>query len=143
MASYDPASLAFVVTVLFGILVALLAAFFRARTFSIHQKQPETAEHRINRLKKSLSDALNTIREIEDEVKIRQELVSKLESDVEKYRQIPAFKREEVEAIAQLVSGEMQQGESHSFWWNAAQFFIFIAIGALISYIFIKIILSL
>ena len=143
MNGYDPTSLAFIEAVILGVLIALLAAYFKLRTFSIHQKQPETAEHRINRLTKSLSDALNTINKIEDEVKIRQELVSKLESDVETYRQIPAFKREEVEAIAQLVSGEMQHGESHSFWWNAAQFFIFIAIGALISYILIKIILSL
>jgi len=73
------------------------------------------------------------ISQIETEIDNRQALVHKLQSDIETYRQITELNQSQVEAVAQLLRGELRKESHRSFWRNVAINFGFFVLGAVVS----------
>ena len=93
----------------------------------------ETLEQRITRLTSSLHDATPLINHIQAEIEARQQLVDKLQRDVDTYNKIVESKKPEVEAVAQLLRGELKKEGRRSFWQGVAINFVFFVLGAVLS----------
>lgn len=107
--------------------VTKLFALWRRR------ENEETIEQRVRRLTGSLIEATQLIYQIEGEIESRRTLVDRLQDDLETYNRIVELKRPEVEAVAQLLRGELQKQEKLSFWQNVLINFVFFALGAITS----------
>jgi t-SNARE complex subunit (syntaxin) len=103
------------------------------------KQEEETVERRIQRLSTSLKEAVGLINQIEEEIKSRQALVEKLKSDIETYNSIVSLKRTEVEAVAQVLRKELKTEGRRSFWRSVAVNFVFFSLGAVASFVLIKI----
>jgi predicted nucleic acid-binding Zn-ribbon protein len=112
--------------------LATSIAWQMRRVLNKPKEKTNTIEDRIRILNYSLSQATNLISQIESEVKARSELAEKLEKDVEHYKKLVEIRKPEVEAIAQLLRGELKQESRKSFWLGAAVNFIFFVLGAVI-----------
>jgi t-SNARE complex subunit (syntaxin) len=93
----------------------------------------ETIEERINKLTSSLQESTNLIAEVESEISERSALVEKLKKDAETYEQLVKLKASEVEAVAQLLRGELKKEGSRSFWKGVLVNFLFFALGLIAS----------
>jgi hypothetical protein len=118
-------------------LSATLAAGFMASVFaqflrSLRHKtaKRETIQDRIKALTSALTDATSLIGNIESEIKSRSVLAEQLEKDIQEYNRITALKKPEVEAVAQLLRGELQKEGRATFWKGVALNFIFFVLGA-------------
>jgi hypothetical protein len=110
--------------------VASLLAEIVPRFFREKKKSDETIEDRVARLTQSLEEATGLIRNIENEIKARSTLASQLRGDVDRYNQLVQLKKPEVEAVAQLLRGELKKESTSSFWKGFAVNFLFFALGA-------------
>ncbi len=94
-------------------------------------------EERVRKLGNALASSARAIDEIEGEVQARQQLVASLEADAKRYETLRALHRDEVDAIAQLVRGEMRaEGNRLSrrqFWLGVLQNAIFFAGGVVVT----------
>jgi len=93
----------------------------------------ETIEERIKKLTSSLQESTNLIAEVESEISERSTLVEKLKKDAETYEQLVKLKGPEVEAVAQLLRGELKKEGSRSFWKGVIVNFMFFALGLIAS----------
>jgi hypothetical protein len=98
----------------------------------------ETTEMRIRKLTTSLTGAVDLINGIEREIEGRQALVGKLQKDVKRYTKLAALKKDEVEAVAQSLRGEIQREERRSFWRHVALNAFFFILGILASYFLLR-----
>jgi t-SNARE complex subunit (syntaxin) len=102
------------------------------------QRSPKTQgtiEDRIKQLTSSLQESTKLISQVESEISERSALVEKLKKDSETYEQIVKLKEADVEAIAQLLRGELKKEGNRSFWKGVAVnflFFIFGLVGSII-----------
>ncbi len=94
----------------------------------------ETLEERINKLTSALSDSSRLVAEVEREIQSRQNLVVELKNDAEKYQKLVSINQEQVNAVAQLLQGELRKEGTKSFWMGVAVNFIFFVLGALVSW---------
>jgi hypothetical protein len=101
-------------------------------SFQRHQPPPPV-DLRVQQLKASLSDALDVIREIQEEIKSRTQLVSKLEEDIKTASDLAALKKDEVEAVAQVIRGELKSQERRSVRTTLLVNILFFLLGAGIS----------
>ena len=90
----------------------------------------ETLEERVDRLTNSLKDATRLISNIENEIQARSRVATELQKDVERYNQLSELKKPEVEAVAQVLRGELAKEGSKSFWKGVAINFVFFLLGA-------------
>ncbi|MCP3703678.1 MAG: hypothetical protein GY954_12220 [Alteromonas sp.] len=90
-------------------------------------------ESKINRLTSALSDSANLINHIQGEIESRHKLVEKLKADHEHYENLVKLKESEVEAVAQLLRGELQKESKNSFIKSIAANFIFFVLGSAVS----------
>jgi len=93
----------------------------------------ETIEERIKKLTSSLQESTNLIAEVESEISERSALVEKLKKDADTYEQLVKLKEPEVEAVAQLLRGELKKEGSRSFWKGVLVNFLFFALGLIAS----------
>jgi peptidoglycan hydrolase CwlO-like protein len=94
------------------------------------REQGETIEDRVKRLTKSLGEATSLISNIENEIKARSALATQLQDDIDQYNKLVEVKKPEVEAIAQLLRGELKKESRSSFWKGFAINFLFFVLGA-------------
>ncbi|MCK5625701.1 hypothetical protein KAI11_02490, partial [Candidatus Bathyarchaeota archaeon] len=74
------------------------------------------------------------IDEILTEIDARQKLVDKLQKDTETYDKIAELKSSEVEAISQLLRGEIRKDGRRSFLQNIIINFTFFCAGIVVTY---------
>lgn len=122
-----------IVGALASILFQLSEKYFIKKT-----KKEETTEERIQKLIKSLQETTNLVNKIEDEINQRSKLAEKLQNDIKFYDGLVSLKKPEVEAIAQLLRGELKKESKSSFWKGFAVNFLFFILGAIISIIITK-----
>jgi hypothetical protein len=89
----------------------------------------ESTEQRIARLTTALSESSHVIQEIEAEMKNRTELVEKLKRDAETYERLRNINREEAEAVAQALGGELRKEGRRSLLTNFFMNFVFFVLG--------------
>jgi hypothetical protein len=114
--------------------LSFLAALAGQYTLLRHgASRGETPQDRIRALSSVLAESAVVIEAMQKEIEARKELVSKLEKDARTYEQAAALNRTQVEAVAQLLRGELRVGERRSLTWSIAINFIFFLFGILIS----------
>jgi len=99
----------------------------------------QTLETRVEALTASLTDATQLISQIQREIESRSGLATKLREDVERYDQLKKISAPEVEAVAQLLRGELKSEARKSFWKGVIVNFIFFILGAVSSYLLSRI----
>jgi gas vesicle protein len=113
-----------------AILIGALASVLGSLIFAFKKgKREQTIEERIQKLTTSLRDATSMIGEVEKEIKERSTLAEKLQSDVEHYNQLVKISKPEVEAIAQLLRGELRREGGKTFWKSVIVNFVFFVLG--------------
>jgi hypothetical protein len=63
-----------------------------------------------------LNSAAKTISEIEGEIKKREELVRRLQSDAETATKLSELNKPQLDAVAQVLKGEIERDQRQSFW---------------------------
>jgi flagellar biosynthesis/type III secretory pathway M-ring protein FliF/YscJ len=123
--------LAAVIGALVGVVGAIVGAFTSLYLTRRRERSEggRSIEQRINRLTSALSESAHTIEVVEAEIKERSDLVEKLRRDAETYEQLKNMNREEAEAVAQALRGELETQGRRSFWSNAAMNFVFFVLG--------------
>ena len=111
-------------------IIASVVDVFVIRKF----RKPETLEARIRKLSSALAESSRLVGEVESEISKRQALVSELQQDAERYQNLVSINREQVEAVAQLLQGELRKEGRKSFWAGVAVNFVFFSLGALLSW---------
>lgn len=109
-----------------GASASLLAALFRRLGVG---KEEDSVEERMTRLTSALSEAVHFTREIESEIATRSKLADKLQKDITTYNSLLEVKKEEVEAISQVLRQELRQEAKRSFWKDFCVNFLFFALG--------------
>jgi hypothetical protein len=84
---------------------------------------------RIQTLTNSLNSAAETIGQIEAEIKQRQVLVEKLEHDAETASKLAVLNKDQLDAVAQVLKGEIQADQRQNFWTTQAWAFFYTALG--------------
>jgi hypothetical protein len=92
-------------------------------------RQRETVDQRIIRLTSALSKAARMIQEVEAEIREHGELVDKLRRDAETYEKLKDLHREEVEAVAQTLKGELVEQGRRSRWGDVLMGTAFLFLG--------------
>ena len=115
-----------------GAVTSAIAAFFQAQRNRKHKSQ-ETLEDRINKLTDALRESSHLVTEVEKEIQSRQQLVIELKNDAEKYKNLVSINQEQVDAVAQLLKGELRKEGSKSFWKGVAINFVFFILGSGVS----------
>lgn len=119
---------ALAVAVSFGVGIINLLYQRRIR-FLEEQRQHTTLDERLSRLTGALNESAKTIKEIEAGLAERQKLANQLKQDVETYERLKQVRGPEVEAIARVLSGELEKEGRRSRWRDIA---LFVA-GAIVS----------
>jgi ABC-type multidrug transport system fused ATPase/permease subunit len=120
--------IAAIIGALLSTLGATVSLFLQRRRRSV-QGGAETTEQRIARLTTALSESSHVIEEIEVEMKDRTELVEKLKRDAETYERLRNINREEAEAVAQALGGELRKEGRRSLLTNFFMNFGFFVLG--------------
>lgn len=126
-------SLGTVILGLIGAGISLLSSLGIGLLTDQPSTQDPPLEERIDALATSLTDASQTITEIEGEIEARQELVLELREDAETYERLASLHRDEVEAVAQALEGELEEESGESFWKNFLMSFAFFILGVVMS----------
>jgi hypothetical protein len=113
-----------------SILGSLLTEYFKQK-----KRGKETLETRIEKLTSALQESSRLVSEVEREIASRRDLVAELRRDADKYQNLVSLNRDQVDAVAQLLQGELRKEGNKSFWRGAALNFVFFAIGAAISWV--------
>jgi vacuolar-type H+-ATPase subunit I/STV1 len=123
-----------------GVAVSAFASFILGLFDYLRRgkKRKQTLEERIKQLTSSLEDASKVVGEVEQEIEERRELARKLEQDVETYKNVVALKKDEVEAVAQLLRGELKKEGRRGFIQNLVVNFLFFVVGVLVTFFLIK-----
>lgn len=95
--------------------------------------QGDNLEIKIQKLTTALSDSAHQISNIHSEIIERQKLVEKLKADHEHYEKLVKLKESEVEAVAQLLRGELQKENKTTFMKSIMSNFIFFFLGSIVS----------
>jgi hypothetical protein len=114
-----------------GALISLLGGLLSLKM--LRRKKKGTTEDRIRRLTNSLREATQLISNIESEITSRYTLAEKLQKDVDVYNKLVELRKPEVEAVAQLLRGELEREGRRSFWKGFATNFLFFVLGAIAS----------
>jgi TolA-binding protein len=96
--------------------------------------RPETLEDRITKLSSALQDSSRLVAEVEGEISKRQALVVELQHDADRYQKLVSINQEQVQAVAQLLQGELRREGTRSFWKGVLANFVFFVLGALLSW---------
>ena len=115
-----------------GVLTSSIAGFINGYFHKSHTKK-ETLEDRINKLTNALKESSHLVTEVENEINERKNLVQELQKDAEKYEKLVSMNQEQVDAVAQLLQGELRKEGSKSFWKGIIANFIFFLLGAGVS----------
>ena len=116
-----------------GTISSVLVSLFEIYVLKKYRR-PETLEIRINKLSSALRESSKLVAEVEGEISKRQELVTELQRDAERYQKLVALNKEQVDAVAQLLQGELRKEGTKSFWKGVVVNFVFFVLGAVFSW---------
>lgn len=116
-----------------GTVASVVASTFEVLVLKKYRR-PQTLENRINKLSAALKESSRLVAEVEEEVSKRQALVSELQADAERYQKLVSINQDQVEAVAQLLQGELRKEGRKSFWVGVLANFVFFALGAALSW---------
>jgi hypothetical protein len=119
--------------------VASILAELAQKFLKRGKEKQETLEARVDTLTASLRDAAKLVSQIEGEIESRSELASKLRDDVARYDALKKLSSSEVEAVAQVLRGELKSEGTKSFWLAVLVNFVFFVLGAASSFLITKI----
>jgi hypothetical protein len=85
----------------------------------------QTLDERLRVLVGSLNQASTSVGEIEREIRSRQELVDRLRRE----QRLLELNRDEVDAVAQALGGEVKREGRKTFWMGVAQNGVFFGLG--------------
>lgn len=108
------AVVAFFVVVILVIGTSTISLYY----FSEKRQENVTIQSRLQELVVNLQTASVVIAEIENEINETQKLVDDLEEKRELYEQLVSTDREQVEAIALLLTQEQNKENNRTFWIN-------------------------
>ncbi len=116
-----------------GLLLALLPEL--GKWLSRRSTREESPEDRIAHLTQALREAMKMIGEIESEISARHEMAQKLQVDIATYERVIQAKltHPEIEAIAQMLRGELTKGERRTFWQGFRLNALFFALGCAVT----------
>jgi hypothetical protein len=98
--------------------------------------EEESLEERIEILTNALADSAKLVSQIEREIDQRRSVVERLEQDAKTYQEIANLRRTEVEAVAQMIRGEIKTESRRSFWQQVAVNLLFFLLGIASTYLF-------
>jgi len=113
--------------------VASFAASAIEYLFKNKKNKGETLDDRIEKLTNALRQSSHLISEVEAEIQSRSQLVAELKKDAEKYEKLVSLSQEQVEAVAQLLNGELRKENRRSFWGGFALNLSFFVLGSAVS----------
>ena len=129
------------ITALLAVITGMLLSLFGSGLLiPLERGKEETTENRIRRLTASLQEAAQLIDNIESEITARSVLAENLQKDIETYNKLVELKKPEVEAVAQLLRGELKREGRRSFWTGFALNFLFFALGVTATIIIQKVV---
>ena len=91
-------------------------------------------QERAHELSRSLMDASQLIDQMKAEIDSRQALVQKLQGDLDTYNKLATLKKTEVEAVAQVLRGELERSGRQSFWIGVLMNFGFFLAGSAVTW---------
>jgi len=104
--------------------MAVIGTLFASRTERLRKERTPTLEDRIATLLENLKSSSSVVSDIEAEIEKRREIAEKLKDDVQRYEQLREINQSQVEAIAQTIRGEMVAESRKSLWRNAIVTFV-------------------
>ena len=111
------------------VLVAPAVAYLGQLLIRRRERGAESPEQRIQRLTNSLSEAANVAGEIEAEIRRRQGVAERLQQDIQQYERLREVNQEEIEAVAQVLGGQLRKEGRRSFWVGVLMNFVFFVFG--------------
>ena len=84
---------------------------------------------RVKKLTTALAESIRVIEAIREEVESNQQLVERLQADAERHKEPVALHQSEVEAVAQVVAGEVRREGRRSLYFSFALNALFFAPG--------------
>ena len=118
--------------VTFGLLVSILGEFAK-HVGRKKQTKENNLECKIKELTSALSESAHLIDNIQGEIDKRHKLVTKLKEDHEHFENLIKLKESEIEAVAQLLRGELQKEGKNSFLKGVIVNLIFFVLGSGVS----------
>jgi hypothetical protein len=88
---------------------------------------------KIHKLTESLNAAAESIGQIEGEIKKRQSLVEQLEQEANTATKLASLNQEQLNAVAQVLRGEIKSDERQNFWSAQLFAFFYAALGVALS----------
>ena len=122
------------VTIASGAVATILAAVIELGFKKFKKGGKQTLDDRISKLTSALKSSSKLISEVESEIESRHKLVQELQKDAEKYENLVSMNKEQVDAVAQLLQGELRKEGNASFWKGLAANFVFFVLGAGVSW---------
>lgn len=101
-------------TAVVGAAVAAVAGL-QAERFRKRLGSGESPRARTARLSRALTEAIDVIEEFRSEISQGQRAAAQLQQDIEQYEEIARLKRDDVEAVAQVLRSELRVESGRSF----------------------------
>jgi vacuolar-type H+-ATPase subunit I/STV1 len=114
-------------------ITAIVFAVLHLKRQNQHRTRGEIFEDRVKHLTEALQEAIKLIGKIESEINARSALATQLQEDLDRYNKLIEIKKPEVEAITQLLRGEVQKEGRSSFWKSLLINFVFFLLGGALS----------
>jgi len=114
-----------IIAVLLGVVAAALSYWVGYWSEARKSKrEAPTLEDRITTLTENLRSSSSVISEIEAEIDKRRQIADRLRNDVQRYEQLRELNQSQVEAIAQTIRSEIAGESRKSIWRNALITFV-------------------
>ena len=121
-----------------GLVTAIIAAGIGALAAWWNEQKRKakapTLENKINTLTVSLKSFASVISEIETEIDKRRDIAERLRGDVQRYEQLKELTQSQVEAITQTITGEVAGESKKSIWRNAIMTFVIASLFFLLGF---------
>jgi hypothetical protein len=114
-------------------LMLTLDYFFVGQDGSQILGRRDPTRDRVKKLSVALAESIRVIEAIRREVESNQELVDRLQADANTHRELLALQRSEVEAVAQVVAGEVRREGRRSLYYSIALNLFFFGLGVLVT----------
>jgi hypothetical protein len=122
-----------VLLALVSLLITIVSFFIQALQEHRAGLRAQSLKEKITNLTMALQDSATLISQIEIEINERRSLVEKLEGDAKRYNEIAKLKQSEVEAVAQVLRGDIQRENRKSFWQQLTINFLFFLLGVIMT----------
>jgi hypothetical protein len=88
---------------------------------------------RVKKLTTALAGSIEVIEAIREEVEANQRLADRLQADVQTHRELLRLNQSEVEAVAQVVAGEVRREGRRGLYFSIVLNALFFGLGVLVT----------